>query len=413
MISESFPQPSHQGEQITQLVAEINAVLAQANLTPNIQQPDQLSQALSALYGYNGKVSTQLLNNIITAAGSKLPNSSISLYPGSNTAPGTVLLSNCPRGEYQTQGYYADSPLGSNINSYGIIVTGNSNTANAPTSLNSDNWFYQEWYDMTALIGHKRGTKYYRTNINGETYSDWNAQHQSSMGNMFVYQGPDIILPVGQSVSYDTGEISVSSLPLHVSCRSNQLYELEIVHKYPIVLSPSSYPIVNANHTQLNLDLAFLPNNTNYINSFSVASIISGVNYYFSNGQIYNAANTSAGTWYTSTQTGMAYSSTVSGYYVIGSEGITNQNNFWFDDVGGTVNPPYIRKILVYTGDNSNLPTALHVGGGGSDSYQIGVNTSTAVWSLYNQVGYYTSLGTLFMSGGGQNSFLVSVRRLI
>jgi len=413
VISESFPQPSHQGEQLTQLIGEINAVLAQANLTPNPQQSNQLAQALEAIYGYNGEVSTQILNNIVTAAGSKLPNFSIGQYPGSSTAPGTVLLANCPRGEYLTTGYYADSPLGSDVKSYGIIVTGNSSTANAPTATNLDNWFYQEFYDMYAHINNKRGTKYYRTNVNGETYGAWNAQHQTSLGNMFGYQGPDIVLPVGQSVLYDTGNIPVSTMPLKLSCKSNQLYELEVVHKNPIVLSSSSYPIVNAAHTQLNLDLAIRPNNSDYLNSFSVGSIITGVAYYNPNGQIYNVANPNAGAWQNSTQTGVPYTATVSGPYAIANDTVFSLNNFWFDDIGGWVNPPYIRKILIYTGDQNNLPTAFHVGGGGSDTYQIGVNTAVSVWGLYNQIGYYTSLGTLFMQAGGQNAFLVSVRRII
>jgi hypothetical protein len=420
VISESYPQPSHQGEQLTELIGEINAVLAKANLTPNPQQSAQLVQALEALYGYNGIVSNQILNNIVTAAGSKLPNFSINQYPGSTTAPGTTLLSNCPRGEYLTNGYYADSPLGSNVASYGIIVTGNSNIANAPTAEGLDNWFYQEFYDMTGYNSGKRGTKYYRTNINGQTYGAWNAEHQTSLGNMFGYQGPDIVLPVGQSVLYDTGTIPVASLPLKLSCKSNQLYELEVVHKNPIVLSPSSYPIVNAAHTQLNLDLAIRPNNSDYINSFSVGSVNTIVNYYSSNGQIYNVSNPNAGPWQATTQTGIPYTTAVSGPYAAATNypysanfNAFANNNFWFDDVGGGVNPPYIRKILLYTGDQNNLPTAFHVGGGGSDSYQIGVNTSTSVWSLYNQIGYYTSLGTLYMPVGGQNAFLVSVRRII
>jgi hypothetical protein len=413
MISESKPQPSHQGWQLTQLINEINAVLAQANIVPTTNQSNQLAQALSSLYGYDGEVPQQLLNNIITAAGTKLPNSKIATYYGSNTAPGTVLLSNCPRGEYLTSGYFADSPLGSSVNSYGIIVTGNSGPNNFPSNQTLADWFYQEWFDMTAHIGLKRGTRYFRTNIDGENYGDWNSQHQSNLGNMFGYIGPDIILPVGQSVQYDTGEIPVASLPLHISCLPNQLYELEVIHRYPIVLSPSSYPIVNAAHTQLNLDLALLPNNTSYLNSFTAAGIETQANYYNTQGQIYNVANPSAGAWNNTTSTGQAYPNTVAGNYVLGYNIPMGYNNFWFDDIDGTANPPYIRKILIYTGDQNNLPTGFHVGGGGSDSYQAGVNTSIAVWSLYNQIGYYTSLGTLFMQVGGQNSFLVSVRRII
>jgi hypothetical protein len=110
----------------------------------------------------------------------------------------------------------------------------------------------------------------------------------------------------------------------------------------------------------------------------------------------------------------MAYAQAASGF-----PGVTNtgMSGFWFDDIAGFANPPYFRKISVFTGDADTAPLAFHVGGGGSFGYNTGVNTAVSVWQNFSQVGYYQSLGllsTAFSNPGGQVkcAFLVNVKRL-
>lgn len=407
-------QHSQTDRRLTLLEQEISAILSAANLSSNDKLRDQLLNSLNALYGPQGTTGQFATEQLTQAAGASLIGAEIAVFQGSATAPGLTMLSDTPRGEYRTWGYFADSPLGPYVASFGYLKTASTNK-DAPEGTSLGTWFFQEWIDLSKG-GNNRPMRYLRSNVNNNGWTRWAAQEAIDTTNMFNYTGPDLPLAVGQSFSYDTGTTAVGSLPLCIQTQQGQLYEITVVQRNPSsTLSPDSP------YKQINLDMYLLANNTFYPGAFSESSIRTTSNFI---GVTWNTPaylNTNYANWGVGTDN-VTYSvppviagqntggptlpppyanyALIETYSASGFPGVTNASlsGFWFDDIAGASNPPWIRKIQVYTGDASTVPMAMHVGGGGSYAYNSGVNTVAAVWQNYFQVSYYNSLGTLLNS---------------
>ncbi len=436
-------QHSQTDRRLTLLEQEISAILSAANLSSNDKLRDQLLNSLNALYGPQGIAGQFATQQLIQASGASLPGVQIAAFNGSASSPGLIQLSSAPRGEYRAGGYFADSPLGPHIASYGYLKTG-STYKDTPDSTTLATWLFQEWTDFSQG-SNNRPMRYLRSNVNNGGWTNWAAQEATDTTNMYNWSGPDLPLAVGQSFSYDTGAEQVSQLPLSIQTLPGQFYELTMVQRFPAKSSavPSAY-------SQVNLDIYLLPNNTGYAGAFSQSSILTSSAYVAGGtSQTPPALNPNYANWQMSTDnitysappviagqnTGgavtappYANSLIVNTIPASGFPGIQQAplTGFWFDDIVGYTNPPYIRKILIYTGDAYTVPMAFHVGGGGSYGYNSGVNTCAAVWQNYFQVGYYSSLGTIVNSWNAtvagttsavadtsiKCSFLANVKRL-
>lgn len=421
-------QSSSTDRRLTLLEQEINAILGAAGITADDNIRNQLLSSLGNLYGPQGLTGQFSTQQLTQATGSTLLGAEIGVYNGSPAAPGTVLMSNAPRGEYRTSNFFADSPLGANQATFGLLRTGGT-FKDTPEAQSLQTWMYQEWisFSNTTLT---RPMRYLRSNVNNGGWSGWAAQEAIDTTNMFNYSGIDLPLAVGQSFSYDTANTAVTQVPLRIATGPGQLYEISVVQRNPTVNSAAgAYP-------QTDLDLLLLPNNTSYPQAFSVGSITTQSQYVqggnlnpnYSNWTIYTdnvtdySTLTAASPASTSgTVTPPPYANSLMSYVqsASGFPGVTNYgfSGFWFDDIGGYANPPYFRKISVFTGDANTAPVAFHVGGGGSFGFNTGVNTAVSVWQNFSQVGYYQSLGllsTAFSNPGGQVkcAFLVNVKRL-
>lgn len=407
-------QNSYNDRRLTLLEQEITAILSAANLSANDTLRNQLLTSLNNLYGPQGTTGQFATEQLTQAAGASLIGAEIAVFQGSAAAPGLIMLSDTPRGEYRTWGYFADSPLGPNSASFGYLKTA-STYKDAPEGTSLGTWFFQEWIDLSKG-GNNRPMRYLRSNVNNNGWTRWAAQEAIDTTNMFNYTGPDLPLAVGQSFSYDTGTTAVGELPLFIQTQPGQLYEMTVVQR-----NPSSTPSPNGPYKQINLDLYLLPNNTFYSGAFSESSIRTLSNFINEYGPFPTYLNPNYANWVTqtdnvtytappviagqntggsTTQPPYANSLFVETYSAAGFPGVVSSpmSGFWFDDIAGSTNPPWIRKIQIYTGDASTVPMAMHVGGGGSYAYNSGVNTAALVWQNYFQVGYYNSLGTLINS---------------
>ena len=178
-------------------------------------------------------------------------------------------------------------------------------------------------------------------------------------------------LQVGQTAYYaPTGQLS--SLPLHIACGDNQIYEMDVYQ-----LPPYSGFTVG-----IGLDISLLPNNTSYSGAFEWAAMENEAS---NQGEFYEAPSTTA-------------------TYGIAAEMTTDSSNFYMDDVGGSAIPPYHRHIKLYTGSTSlGVPKVLsHIGGGGNTPAAAGSNSTTGtnitggVWN--DTTTAYSSLGTITTS---------------
>ena len=163
-------------------------------------------------------------------------------------------------------------------------------------------------------------------------------------------------LNIGQTAYYDPAS-QVASIALNINCGDNQYYEVMILNKGP--------------YSTTNLDLNWYPNNTTYSGQFQCAGLLSST----------------SGT--------------------IGSTYNGSMNNFYFDDIGGGVAPPYLRKLYVYTGNSSAYGMIMHVGAGGSGGTNCGENFTSSVWNSAST--RWTSLGTV---NANTTSYLILVTRI-
>jgi hypothetical protein len=163
-------------------------------------------------------------------------------------------------------------------------------------------------------------------------------------------------LNIGQTAYYDPAS-QVSGIALNINCGDNQYYEVMILNKGP--------------YTNTNLDLNWLPNNTTYSGQFQCAGLLSG----------------------TSGTIGSAYYGSIS--------------NFYFDDIGGGVAPPYLHKLYVYTGNSNAYGMIMNVSAGGSGGTNCGENFTSSVWNSTST--RWTSLGTV---NSNTTSYLILVTRL-
>jgi hypothetical protein len=161
---------------------------------------------------------------------------------------------------------------------------------------------------------------------------------------------------VGQTAYYDPAS-QVSSIALNINCGDNQYYEVMVLNKGP--------------YTSTNLDLSWLPNNTTYSGQFQCAGLLSG----------------------TSGTIGSTYNGSMA--------------NFYFDDIGGGVAPPYLHKLYVYTGNSSAYGMIMNVSAGGSGGINCGENFTSSVWNSTST--RWTSLGTINCT---TTSYLILVTRL-
>lgn len=179
-----------------------------------------------------------------------------------------------------------------------------------------------------------------------------------------LYNATAQTLNVGQTAYYDTGTTSVTSIALNINCGDNQIYDIWVIHK-----GTTAYAI--------NYDTAIYPNNTSYASQFNYVGVtcsagVAFVNNYFSGSMPY----------------------------------------FWFDDINGSVYPPYMHRIFVHTGSSSSYPIAfnLSAGGGGTNSSYVGYNYTAAVWNQTST--RWTSLGTITTTGGASSPEQILVTRL-
>lgn len=189
-------------------------------------------------------------------------------------------------------------------------------------------------------------------------------------------------LNVGQTASYFvTGQ--VASVPLHISCGENQVYEISLVE-------------FNASGTSN--DIVLLPNNTGYAGQFYVGG--------------FEVSPDNQSDYFTPASTTAAYSIMTAPYFQPANAPYSA--GFYFDDISGSTNTPYLRVMRLFTGSSSTAAIGLNVSGGGiyqaanSGLIGMGTNLSTAVWN--NTSTAYTSLGTLTI--GPNAEWQILVRRI-
>jgi hypothetical protein len=199
-----------------------------------------------------------------------------------------------------------------------------------------------------------------------KAYIDYNGNYIGNGLNTLVnlYSASAQALNVGQTAYYDTGTTSVTGIALNINCGDNQVYDIWVIHR-----GTTSYGT--------NYDTAILPNNTTYSGQFNYVGMtcsggVAFVNNYFSGSMQY----------------------------------------FWFDDINGSVYPPYLHRIYVHTGSSISYPIAfnLSAGGGGTNSSYVGYNYTAAVWNQTST--RWTSLGTINTTGGASSPMTILVTRL-
>lgn len=186
-------------------------------------------------------------------------------------------------------------------------------------------------------------------------------------------------LNVGQTASYLVAG-QVANVPLHISCGSNEIYEISLI---------------NFNGSADGYDIVLLPNDAGYASQFYVGGVeVSPDNqeasYYTASGTLQYGINCST------------FSQNSSGSF---------QAGFYFDDLSGSAQTPYMRTMRVFTGSTSSQALAFNTSGGGiyqaanSGGIGMGTNLSVAVWD--NTSTAYTSLGTVLISPDAEWQILV------
>jgi hypothetical protein len=427
-------------DQTSKLGQEIYAVLQQAGLEPTDNQRSQLLQALTTLISPNGIGPAQIQQEITGGMADLVPNLQLNWLRGSTVAPGSFVMSSAGVGKYYTTGYFADTPVGPNVNSWGILTCGYDGVST----------YYQEWYDISSqssVISYSP-RKYIRYNVNELGWSGWSILESTNLFNRYFYNGEDTPLAIGQSVIYDTGTDAIGFLPLKIATSPEEVYELTIINR-----NPSLNQFTNNAYNNINLDLLLLPNNAFYVAAFTMAELITGSTFQAlgANGQ--PALNANYQNWlsgitldntgrYGTGQPAQNTGNLVSYPPYVNYATVTNtvpwpnytnfnfqnpMSGFWMDDIAGYSSPPYIRKVTVYTGSSQTVPALFCTGGGGSRMYNSGVNTVVGTWANYPSVGQYSSLGTILLSAsqafttlGGNiattqiaSSFLIHLKRLM
>jgi hypothetical protein len=192
----------------------------------------------------------------------------------------------------------------------------------------------------------------------------------------------DAVLEVGQTAYYAPVG-TFSSVPLHIACADNQIYELDVYQLPPYVNFVSGD----------GLAIGITPNNNTYSGAFVNSELESAST---NQGQVYEPISATA-----------AYGVQVA------SE---PSSSFYIDDVGGSAIPPYQRNIKIYTGSTTlKVPKVLcSIGGGGNTPAASGLNSTTGtnitgnVWD--DTTTPYASLGTI--SCGPAVTWIVFVRRV-
>ena len=186
-------------------------------------------------------------------------------------------------------------------------------------------------------------------------------------------------LNVGQTASFFVTS-HVANVPLRISCGENEIYEITLI---------------NFAGSTTNNDIVLLPNNTGYAGQFYLGGMEVGpIN--FSNYYTYNG-------------TAAEYSIQPPPYFQITSANYGA--GFYFDDIYGATNTPYLRVMQVFTGTSSSPAMGLNVSGGGiyatpsTSDVGMGTNLSVAVWD--NTSTAYTDLGTVLIVPDAEWQILV------
>lgn len=186
-------------------------------------------------------------------------------------------------------------------------------------------------------------------------------------------------LNVGQTASFFVTS-HVANVPLHISCGENEIYEITLI---------------NFAGSTTNNDIVLLPNNTGYAGQFYIGGM--------------EIDPTNGSTYYTYNGTAAEYSIQLPPYFQITSANFGA--GFYFDDISGSTNTPYLRVMKVFTGTPSSPAIGLNVSGGGiyatpsTSDVGMGTNLSVAVWD--NTSTAYTDLGTVLIAPDAEWQILV------
>ena len=193
----------------------------------------------------------------------------------------------------------------------------------------------------------------------------------------------DAPLGVGQTAYYAPTS-RLNSVPLHISCADNQIYEMDIYQ-----LPPYSNFI-----TEYGSDLSLSPNNTSYSSSFQGTALENSAG---NQGQFYKPSSSTP-----------AYGMDAN---------LFSASTFFVDDIAGSAIPPYQRNIKLYTGKLNGAAKVLYsIGGGGNTPSASGATPTTGtnitglVWD--DTTTPYVSLGTLSADGTSTFTWVIFVRRI-